>query len=300
VFELFRVPWSRVELDDVRAFLDGAEDDEGVTWEAKADDDELRTRPEVEDPGRLGKHTIQKAVSALASQIGGYLILGARWDKEARRWRLPGFASPESEAKTWLENVVENLRPVPRFEPRLWHVDGDRWVAVIQVQPVDEPPCMTPLGHIYERVSGKSVRVTDPVLLDRLIRRGRERRAAAQQFAERAAMLAIDPADRRRPWSVKLALAMAPLGRETDDITSRLFVPSFSKALREALARFVPRGEDPESRLTPAQSSLTAAGVISSARGNWSEWGADGALDGRGRGIGDVHRGRGARLDRLR
>jgi hypothetical protein len=46
VFELFRVPWSQVGLKDVRAFLDGAEDDEGVTWEAKADDDELRKRPE--------------------------------------------------------------------------------------------------------------------------------------------------------------------------------------------------------------------------------------------------------------
>jgi hypothetical protein len=273
VFELFRVPWSRVELEDIRAFLDEAQDDEGVTWEAKADDDELRTRPSGEDPGRLGKHTIQKAVSALANQIGGYVILGARWDKEARQWLLPGFVSPEPEAKTWLENVLANLRPAPRFELRLWHITRDRWLAVIKVDPVDEPPCMTPLGLIYERVSGKSVRVTDPALLDRLFRRGRERRVGAQQFAERAAILAVGPADRKRPWSVKLALAMAPLGRETEEVSSRLFVPSFSEALREALARFVPKGEEPKVRVTPAQSSLTAASVVESARGvNWSEW----------------------------
>ena len=179
MFELFRVPWSRVELKDVRAFLDEAQDDEGVTWEAKADDDDERKRPEGEEPGRLHPRTLHKAVSALSNQLGGFLILGARWDKKARRWRLPAFVSPEPEAKTWLSNVLGNLHPVPRFDVRAWHLDGDRWVAVIQVEPLDEPPCMTPQGHIYERVSGKSERVTDPALLDRLIRRGRERRTGS-------------------------------------------------------------------------------------------------------------------------
>jgi hypothetical protein len=63
------------------------------------------------------------------------------------------------------------------------------------------------------------------------------------------------------------------LGRETEEVSSRRFVPSFSEALREALARFVPKGEEPKVRVTPAQSSLTAASVVESARGvNWSEW----------------------------
>ena len=233
------MPWSRVELEDVRAFLAQAQDDEGVTWEAKADDDELRTRPSGGDPGHLGKHTIQKAVSALANQIGGYVILGARWDKEARQWLLPGFVSPEPEARAWLENVLGNLRPVPHSELRLWHVTRDGgWPSSKSTRP--EPPCMTPLGHIYERVSGKSV-AYDPALLDRLIRRGRERRAGAQQFAERAATLAVDPADRKRPWSVKLALAMAPVEAQDPRRSARGCFPSFSETLRKALARFVPK-----------------------------------------------------------
>jgi hypothetical protein len=128
----------------------------------------------------------------LANQIGGFLILGARWDKKARRWRLPGSVSPEPEARTWLSKVLGNLRPVPRFDLRAWHLEGDRWVAVIRVEPVDEPPCMTPLGHVYERVSGDSVRVTDPALLDRLFRSGRTRRQEAE------ALLAAPPGRRWR------------------------------------------------------------------------------------------------------
>ena len=273
MFELFPVPWARVELDDVRAFLSEVQDDEGVMWEAKADDDDERTRPEGERPGRLRSRTLHKAASALANQLGGYLILGARWDKAARRWLLPGFVSPESEAKTWLDNVLGNLRSVPRFESRAWHLDGERWVAVIQVDPVDEPPCMTPHGHVYERVSGKSVRVTDPALLDRLIQRGRQRRATAQAHAEEAANLAMERATMQPTWSVKLALAMAPLGRETDDISSRLFVASFGTALREALLRFMPEGEQADGHIATGQSWLTAVGAIPSARAlSWSEW----------------------------
>jgi schlafen family protein len=266
MIELFRVPWSRVDLPDVRAFLDEAQDDEGVTWEAKADDDDARKRPEGEEPGRLHARTLHKAVSALANQLGGYLLLGARWDKTERRWLLPGFVSPEPEAKTWLVNVLRNLRPVPRFDPRTWHLDGDRWVAVIQVDPVDEPPCMTPLGHVYERVSGRSVRVTDPALLDQLIRRGRGRRDAAQVFAERAANVAMERPEWRSTWSVKLAVAMAPVGRETDNISSRLFVPSFGTALIAALHRFAPDGERDT---VTEQSSLSATSVSSRGR-DWS------------------------------
>jgi hypothetical protein len=43
MIELFSVPWSQVELEHVRAFLDDA-GEEGVTWEAKADDDRGRLR----------------------------------------------------------------------------------------------------------------------------------------------------------------------------------------------------------------------------------------------------------------
>jgi hypothetical protein len=273
MFDLFGVPWARVGLEHVQAFLAEAQDDEGVTWEAKADDDDERKRPPGEEPGRLHPRTIQKATSAFANQLGGYLVLGARWDKSERRWLLAGFVPPESEAGTWLDNVVGSLRPPPRRDVRTWHLGGERWVAVIRVEPVDEPPCMTPHGHVYERVSGKSVRVADPALLDRLIRRGRERRAYAEASAQEAALVAVERATRQPTWSVKLALALAPIGRETEDVSSRLFAESYEAALGEALARFVPAGETPEVGVVTRQSSLAAVGVITSARAfDWSEW----------------------------
>lgn len=74
---LFDVDWSDLQLDDVRSFLADA-GDEGVTWEAKADDDDKRAREAGRDPGELGKNTIRRAVCAFANQVGGYLIIGAR------------------------------------------------------------------------------------------------------------------------------------------------------------------------------------------------------------------------------
>ena len=56
----------------------------------------------------------------------------------------------------------------------------------------DEPPCMTPQGHVYERVSGETIRVTDPGLLDALIRRGRHARERSEAFADRAALRALE------------------------------------------------------------------------------------------------------------
>jgi predicted HTH transcriptional regulator len=179
-----------------------------VTWEAKADDDEERKRPEGEEPGRLRATTIRKGACAFANQIGGYLILGARWDKRERRWRMAGFVPPEPEAKTWLSNVLDGLRPVPRYDLKAWALNGQRVVAVVQVEPVDVAPCMTPQGHVYERVSGKSVRVTDPVLLDALFRRGREARERADGSAQ--TILWGNPIRRSRTWRIRLSHSFTP------------------------------------------------------------------------------------------
>lgn len=234
MLDLFDVPWSQLDLDAVRRFLDDA-GEEGVTWEAKADDDEERHRPAGEEPGRLRPQTIRKAVSGLANQIGGYLIIGARWDKEERSWRLPGIVAPDPEPKLWLGKVLRSLNPVPRFDPKAWALDDDRTVAVVQVEPVAEPPCMTPQGHVYERVSGETLRVTDPALLDSLFRRGREARDRAEQFARRAAVRALEPPG----WSAMcIVAALAPTGRETTDITSRLFIRPTREAIIGAVGQF--------------------------------------------------------------
>jgi hypothetical protein len=240
--EPFPKPLSELALEDVHAFLAGVDDEEGVTWEAKADEDKERNRRTGEEPGELRSTTIQKAVSAFANQIGGTLFIGARWDKTGRKWLLPGVTVPEHEADLWLSNVIENVRPVPRYAVKSWRVgENDEFVvAVVRVQPVDAPPCMTAQGHIYERVSGKSERVSDPALLDRLMRRGRARREEAELFARQAAGRAMDLPSWEPSWTVRLGLGLAPVGRETTDISSRLFVESFRAALNGALVDFVP------------------------------------------------------------
>jgi predicted HTH transcriptional regulator len=70
MFDLFDVGWNELDLQHVREFLADA-DEEGVTWEAKAEDERGRLRPD----------SIRKAACGLANQIGGYLFLGARHDQ---------------------------------------------------------------------------------------------------------------------------------------------------------------------------------------------------------------------------
>ena len=44
-------PLAELALGDVRAFLAGVDDEEGVTWEAKADEDKRRGKVEGNEPG---------------------------------------------------------------------------------------------------------------------------------------------------------------------------------------------------------------------------------------------------------
>lgn len=232
-------PLDEVELADVEAFLRDA-GEEGVTWEAKADDDEERNRPEGEEPGKLRNTTIHKAVCGLANQIGGYLIIGARWDSEAKQWNVAGVRNNNPEPETWLGDVIEGgLSPVPRCEVRAWRLDDDRILAIVEVQPIPEPPCMTRQGHMYERVSGKTVRVTDPALLDGLRRRGDQARNRADANASHAAGLALDYGEWVDQRAVGISIGLATVGRETDDISPRLFVPSFQQLLRDALGNII-------------------------------------------------------------
>lgn len=238
MFDLFGVPWPHLDLPAVRTFLDDA-GEEGVTWEAKADDDDERKRPEGEEPGRLHVRTVQKAGCGLANQIGGYLILGARWDKKAKRWQVPGVVIPGPEPELWVGKALRGLNPVPRFDAsKMWKLDDQRVVAVIWIEPVDVPPCMTPLGHVYERVSGETLRVTDPTLLAGLFQRGREARARAEQSADRAARRALEVPTWKHERAVGISIAIASVGRVTDDISSRLFLKSFRDAMSEAIWRF--------------------------------------------------------------
>jgi hypothetical protein len=86
---------------------------------------------------------------------------------------------------------------------------------------------MTPQGRVYERVSGESVPVKDPALLDRLMRRGRERRGEAELFAREAAGRGLELRGWEPSWSVKLGLAMAPsVGRRRTSVRACSWSPS--------------------------------------------------------------------------
>jgi hypothetical protein len=96
---------------------------------------------------------------------------------------------PHDEPGTWVDDVVETIRPRPKTDSRVWELDDDCAVAVVQVEPVAVPPCMTAGGQIYERTSGKTVRVTDPLVLARLNERGTAATQTARDGADRVVKL---------------------------------------------------------------------------------------------------------------
>jgi Putative DNA-binding domain len=212
VFDLFGVGWDQLEQTHVEHFLERA-GEEGVTWEAKGARD-------ADD--RLHPDSLRKAACGLANQIGGYLIIGAsRCDGQ---WALNGIPKPADEPALWLGQILRGLQPVPRFEVSAPFDVGDGKVALVaKIEPVAVPPCMTSHGRIYERVSGETLPVEDPDLLDRLFRRGEHARSRAEHFALRAAARAIDLPDWSPQRSVSICVGLASVGREVDDISSRLF-----------------------------------------------------------------------------
>jgi len=82
---------------------------------------------------------------------------------------------------------------------------------------------MTPQGRIYERVSGETLPVEDPALLERLFRRGEQARALSEKFANKAAYRAIELPTWGVDRSISVCVGLASVGREDDAIASRLF-----------------------------------------------------------------------------
>jgi len=250
MFDLFGTIWSDLAVEDVEAFLREA-DKEGVTWEAKADTEQSSLRPD----------SIRKAACGFANQIGGYLILGARNAGDAG-WELPGITRPADEPEVWVGQILRRLQPEPRFAVKAWSRPDDRIAIIVQVEPVAVPPCMTPQGRVYERVTGETLPVEDPILLDKLFRRGENARTLAAQRAPRAAKRALDASGWFFQKSVGLAVGLAPLARETDDISSRLFTQETRNAMVEAswdlLSSLRPQGSPDDVAQQPQQDAHAA------------------------------------------
>ncbi len=215
----FPVPLADLTEEHVRAFLAAAEE-EGVTWEAKADGPDGR--------GRLRPEHVRNGVCALANQIGGHFIVGAASGDDG--WELAGVKR-RGEPGLWLDQSIGGLRPMPRYAHRVFSLGDDRWAAVVEVEPLTQTPCMTPDGQVFERVSSQSVRVTDPARLAQLLSRGEQARERAEGHAKRAVQALHRVTGQQLGVVVTLGLAAASY---EDDISSRLFHSRFRGQLDDA------------------------------------------------------------------
>jgi schlafen family protein len=217
---IFGVSWDELEPQDVAAFLADAED-EALLWESKG------------GGGRPNPGSVRKAVCGFANSRGGYLIIGA--DRRDGAWSVDGVDFGVDEPGTWLDSVIrDGLRPVPAHEVRVRPGAGGRTVAIVRVQPIAAPPCITSDGVVYLRVSGRTVPVTDPAVLAGLYERGRAAEQHAENAARRRAEELVRGSDPGEPPFLNIGIALCPTGIP-DDLGGRLFTESFEQHAREVV-----------------------------------------------------------------
>ena len=171
---------------------------------------------------------------------------------------LPG------EAPTWVSSIVrDDIRPAPAFDVRSFDVGGGK-VAIVRVDPLATPPAIT-RGTIYERVSGQTVPVREPLGLADLYQRGNAARERAERTATQAAFdVSVHGTNTRDylPRHLQIALAVAATGNPPD-ISSRLFTRAFAAAVETTLRTTVGGGPSPTIAVRPTQEA-----VIGDMRGN--------------------------------
>jgi hypothetical protein len=224
---IFGPAWHELELADLQAFLEDAPS-EPLEWEAKGGS-EL-------NPGK-----VRAQVCGFANGYDvGYLILGAQEGDGG--WTLGGIVFPNGDPASDISDLIASggVTPYPDgLSVRSFEVGGGRHVAVVRIPPVAVPPCTT-RGTLFERVSGKTIAVTDPVRVSALFQRGDSARAHAQAVAERAASAAMGLGRRRDPGDIQLALGLAASGYQPD-ISSRLFAGLLDAAMREQMKALAAR-----------------------------------------------------------
>jgi hypothetical protein len=214
---IFGAPWQELELAHVESFLATA-GGEPLLWEAKGTD--------LPRPDSVAKH-----VCGFANAVeDGYLLLGFERDSDA--WKATGLNFPNDDPPVWVSGIVGTLRPSPRIDVRDWSAGGRR-AAVVRVEPVAEPPCITRGGQVFERVSGATIPVREPADLRRLYARGETATAQAEASALAAAAFAetFEPGE---PRYLVIGLSIAQVGHPPD-ISARLFAPSFVEHLINTL-----------------------------------------------------------------
>jgi hypothetical protein len=200
---IFGVSWDELALEHVEAFLDDA-DDEPFLWEAKGGGERPRRR------------SIRKAACGFANSRGGYLIVGADRNEDDT-WGLNGVDFGREEPRTWVDSVIrDGLDPVPRHDTKPLSVAEGRDVAIVRIEPAGEPPCITRDGVIYLRVSGRTIPVTDALVLARLSEQGERARERAQRHSYAALEERLDPGQTfvYEPCTFVFGIALAPVTTE--------------------------------------------------------------------------------------
>jgi hypothetical protein len=220
----FGVAWEDLDLARLEAFFANAEE-EPLAWEAKGS-----------GPGGLRGGHVVKAVCGFAnSELGGFLVLGFGRDGPGP-WERRPVALPGDEPGLWLDQVVSaGVRPQPRTEWKLLGRYEDGIVGVLRVEPVDEPPALTGGGTAYERTSGRTLPVADPVELRALFDRGARAARRVESLADDAiSALDLPPIPTLERATVVIAAACPGIGgpsllrRETADVARALLAGLFA------------------------------------------------------------------------
>ena len=227
VDDFFGVPWDQLDVHALRTFLANA-GSESLRWEAKADNER----------GALDRRDIAKAICAFAnSELGGYLILGAKQDGRGGPWVLPGLAMPPSgDLPPWVSQIAAGMRPRPTIDVRELGAERDRGpTAVVWIPPAGEPPVITQDGTVYLRVAGASIPVTDQHVLAELFASGKAARARAESAASSDKNLQPGPSSY---GGFIFAATGGPRGLDAPLFRSRVF-DAMEASLRDAFKTWV-------------------------------------------------------------
>lgn len=207
-----------LELEDVRTLLDDARA-EPLDWEAKG----------VEVTGGA----VRKQTCGFAnSHDGGYLILGT--DIRGDEWVLDGVTFPDDDPPAWVSSVALGVQPYPEgLDTRAIPTSEGRMLAVVWVPPTPTPPCNAH-GTVYERVSGRTVSVREPLRLAQLFARGDGAHQRAQAHARRAAKRTLQRLDAQHSPALQFSLGLCATGY-APDIGSRLFSERFWNRVAAAI-----------------------------------------------------------------
>jgi hypothetical protein len=254
---IFGEPFESLEPKHVEGFLAG-ESGEGLIWEGKG------TAPLT----KL-KSQIYEGVCGLGNQLGGFLLVGAEFDKKAGTWSFPGVENDcKEDAHDWIARVIQgNLVEPPPFRVRRWILPEGRLAAAVNVQQTAIPPIMTKGGVVWLRVVGETRKVIEPVVLADLIRKGEAARAAAEEKALKVVQHVQLPGELL--W---VALALVPTASRPD-FSGRIFTPGFKTTLILAADELEVAFEDEGA---PSETTVSRDGYVvargSQRPGTWLWW----------------------------